>query len=1764
MRILFSLALGLFVLTATAMADVTYNSDAGTFTGYGTYSGAVNVSNNLTATPAANDQTISFTNNIVSTGYFTQTGGYVVFGAGTVNSFDRLYINNGSGNGAKMTLSGSMTLAELHIANSKTTYLDITDGASLSVSGTVRLNETKNAQGIITQTGGTVSFTISADKEIRIGHYPNTGYPSRYNISGGSLSIPNTTTYVGWDGRGEVNISGGNVSLKGLSLSNSGNGRGVFTLTGGTLNLGDVGIVRNKRGASSSAAAEVYLGQGTINATATQTWGSNLTLSLNGRSVIDSADVAGGVTTFNADSGKTITIPSDITGVGALTKTGAGTLTLSNAPAYTGSTTVSAGTLTLSAGGTLYNLSGAGNVAYGANALTLSNSSNSNFSGVISGSGAVTKAGSGTLTLSGANTYTGATTVSEGTLSLSGAASMSTPSVTVNGGVFQSGVNIASTDVVVSGGTFAIGNTSNSSNITTQSLTLNSGAVHFDFNDSAVSNDYDRLQTGAITATSGTINLSFNYGDESTWWNTIGSAGVSLVSGSSLSDISSVNLTVNGAATSSWELSAQGASIYLIATGSAPAASEYWYANNTGDVGEDSWTIDGTSKQGIKLVAGNNNNVTFSKPVAMSGNGSVEVAENYSLDLSGQVSGSGALEKTGDGALTLSGNNSSYTGAATISAGTVELTGDGTLGTGAVTNNGTLKFNYSEDKTLTNAISGTGKIDNEGAGAVKLNGSFSSFTGDMAINGGNVSVLMNGTNKNFNVTHLSGSGDLELRFASGNSDSQLPNLTNDGFTGYIILTQEGNASSNKINTNTKSFKGFKFRVNSGTTVYVPSTTLEADAFISGTGNSEGLGALRLNANMSGNITLENSATIGINKAGLTVSGPIASGAAANSNVTLTLKGLNDSASATYNNVISDGTTGSTLAIAVNRGTHIFSGANSYTGGTTISTGTLRLTGAGSLGTGSVTNSGTLEFNYSVDKTLSNVISGTGTIVKQGTNAVYLDGTFTNFTGNATINGGKLSVLLGTNKSVKVNNLSGAGDLELRISNGTGNLQLTTLHNNNFTGVISLVNNNCTDSSKFYVKDSNYDGFTFRVGSGTTVYVEGNKELKGNLLLSGNGNSENRGSLRLYGNMSGAITVAENANIALDGSPTISGNISSGAASGTVTLFINGKTDGTTVTKSNSPGTFTGVISDGSTSTLGVNILYNTQTFSGANTYSGGTTITGGTLKLTGDGTMGTGAVTNNATLEFDYSEDKTLTNAISGTGTIVKQGTNTVKLDGAVTSSGNITINGGKLSVLLNSSNYNLNVNALSGSGDLELRLATGPGSGPGNSYFTPTTNNFTGKIILTKEGNRNGNKLNTNSKSYEGYTFVVNPDTTLFVAGAEFKGNIILNGAGNSEDRGALRVSAPVSGDITVMSDSLIGCDWTVGYTYLVNSAITSGAQTGEVTVQLRTASNDSSLGLTGNISDGTAGSKLGIEIVNGTTPHILSGNLSYTGATTINANAALKLTGAGANLDDSRAVIVNGTLNFADYTGASADTTLNVMQRNIMQLNNLSGTDGVIVGTGKDLILSNDELTKFIGSISAKEIVKTGDGTLQIYTGATGQVDAQSLVVSSGNLDFKGYMTGGITVDADTIFSPGNSVGEATFGGGYILNDGATLLIEQDATGMDKLTASSFEIHPNSILDLTLGSIQSGEYVILEQKNGDTPVDFGIVTIGGQTYDYSDVSFWNSLLTPESAYYWNLSVNGNKVMASLDANAVPEPSTWALLVLGVVVLFLRKRVRN
>jgi autotransporter-associated beta strand protein len=124
---------------------------------------------------------------------------------------------------------------------------------------------------------------------------------------------------------------------------------------------------------------------------------------------------------------------------GSVVKTGSGTLTLTGTNIYNGSTTVSAGTLSLAADNAITNsitmslasgvnlningttqtigaLSGSGNVNLGSSggALTISQKTFSDYNGVIGGGGSVTKSGAGALRLNAVSTYNGNTIFAEG------------------------------------------------------------------------------------------------------------------------------------------------------------------------------------------------------------------------------------------------------------------------------------------------------------------------------------------------------------------------------------------------------------------------------------------------------------------------------------------------------------------------------------------------------------------------------------------------------------------------------------------------------------------------------------------------------------------------------------------------------------------------------------------------------------------------------------------------------------------------------------------------------------------------------------------------------------------------------------------------------------------------------------------------------------------------------------------------------------------------------------------------------------------------------------------------------------------------------------------------------------------------------------------------------------------------------------------------------------------------------------------------------
>ncbi len=142
------------------------------------------------------------------------------------------------------------------------------------------------------------------------------------------------------------------------------------------------------------------------------------------------AIAANAVGSFDPD-GNTFTIGGVVSGPGALAVAGSGTIVLTNSEAYTGGTTISAGTLQLGNGSTTGSLLG-GIVDNGL--MVFDRSDSTAFTAGISGTGSVQQASNSTLLFGGPNSFTGNMIVSAGVLKLASSNALQSCTVYTTGG----------------------------------------------------------------------------------------------------------------------------------------------------------------------------------------------------------------------------------------------------------------------------------------------------------------------------------------------------------------------------------------------------------------------------------------------------------------------------------------------------------------------------------------------------------------------------------------------------------------------------------------------------------------------------------------------------------------------------------------------------------------------------------------------------------------------------------------------------------------------------------------------------------------------------------------------------------------------------------------------------------------------------------------------------------------------------------------------------------------------------------------------------------------------------------------------------------------------------------------------------------------------------------------------------------------------------------------------------------------------------------
>ena len=576
--------------------------------------------------------------------------------------------------GGNWTNTGSLTVSN---PNSKLTI----NGGLLTVGGTI----SRGAAGNISlNAGGTLSF-VGADG--KLAHdlayngtlvFNNTidySYESILSGSGSLIKEGGTTlTFKKQNAyTGNTTISAGVLYFfikDNGSISSSSNiinnalldvqtNSGFIQTYGGQIS-GSGALTKRQSGTLVLSGNNTYTGQTQI------LGGGTLQIGAGGASGSLVSNVSGGSLIFNrSDSSTYVGVFSGST----LTKLGAGTLTLAGNNTNSGTTTISAGTLQIGAGGPSGSLGS--NIINNAN-LAFNRSDNISFSRAISGTGNLTQLGAGNLTLTGSNSYTGSTTVGgTGTLRVQGSIAPSS-GLTVNSGATLAGNGTISGTTINAGGILAPSNAGSSALAITGgsgSLTLASGSIS---NFSIVGGNSDRVTASGSISLDGVLNLAFS-GDSY-----LTSAPYTLFSGESLGGTFS-NVSVSGLSSSYlYSLNYAANALNLSLTANVLAGQSIDISTTTAaTLSGGAILINEPGSSNISLVLAT---PTGSATNTIDGNGLTAV-------LSGPITGTGPLTFTNSQNSTtisntiLSGNNT-YTGATVVDGG-ARLSVDGSIASSA-------------------------------------------------------------------------------------------------------------------------------------------------------------------------------------------------------------------------------------------------------------------------------------------------------------------------------------------------------------------------------------------------------------------------------------------------------------------------------------------------------------------------------------------------------------------------------------------------------------------------------------------------------------------------------------------------------------------------------------------------------------------------------------------------------------------------------------------------------------------------------------------------------------------------------------------------------------------------------------------------------------------------------------------------------------------------------------------------------------------------
>ncbi|MCP0587797.1 fibronectin-binding autotransporter adhesin ShdA [Salmonella enterica subsp. enterica serovar Mbandaka] len=344
--------------------------------------------------------------------------------------------------------------------------------------------------------------------------------------------LDETTATSNWNGSKLTKQGDGT-----LILSNTGNDYGDTVIDGGILAAKDAASI-GTGDVTIAESATLALSQGTLDNNVTGEGqivksGSDELIVTGDNNYSGGTTITGGtLTADHADSLGTGAIANSgvlqvgegelentLSGAGSLVKTGTGELTLSGDNSYSGTTTITGGTLTADHADSL----GTGTIA-NSGVLQVGEGELEN---TLSGSGSLVKTGTGELTLSGDNTYSGGTTITGGTLTADHADSLGSGDID-NNGVLQVGEGELKNTLSGTGSLVKIGTgelTLSGDNTYSGGTTIDDGVL--------IADNADSLGTGTI-ANNGVLQVG-----EGELKNTLSGTG-------SLVKIGTGELTLNG------------------------------------------------------------------------------------------------------------------------------------------------------------------------------------------------------------------------------------------------------------------------------------------------------------------------------------------------------------------------------------------------------------------------------------------------------------------------------------------------------------------------------------------------------------------------------------------------------------------------------------------------------------------------------------------------------------------------------------------------------------------------------------------------------------------------------------------------------------------------------------------------------------------------------------------------------------------------------------------------------------------------------------------------------------------------------------------------------------------------------------------------------------------------------------------------------------------------------------------------------------------